>query len=313
MGLLAKLKVKTILQAIQRVSLLCKQCVDDLSFLSSQEGCEVHYTPWMFTSPETWRSGRFSTFRARWRWFRAGVLSRLQLTPLCLFVCRNSFNSPIWAPHWAPKSVTNTSFILSVLLDTLQLATGATGLWSQGTTAVIHGCSIRALGPILGDTTLLVDCTPSAALWNWVPSRVLPRERDKQVSFSVTLLRIGSLRLEGCDNHTVVSNTQVQGLHMWHTGHCSKTASWAITLTTRWNLDDKTELRREWKPWEVPAVYYWYLTVWWSLCYSYFPEVRRPFYRLNLTTGISSTLCKIVPKGLRGVPTIPYPFGWPPH
>ena len=62
--------------------------------------------------------------------------------------------------------LTNISLILSVLLGTLQLATGATGLWSQGATVVIHGCSTRALGPILGETTLLVDWTPSTALWN---------------------------------------------------------------------------------------------------------------------------------------------------
>ena len=62
--------------------------------------------------------------------------------------------------------VTNISLILSVLLDTLQSATGATGLYSQGVTAVVHGCSIHALGPILGETTLLVGWAPSAMLWN---------------------------------------------------------------------------------------------------------------------------------------------------
>ena len=51
--------------------------------------------------------------------------------------------------------VTNISLILLILLDTLQSATGATGLFSQGVTAVVHGCSVRALGPILGETTLL--------------------------------------------------------------------------------------------------------------------------------------------------------------
>ena len=47
--------------------------------------------------------------------------------------------------------VTNISFKVLVLLDTLQLATGATGLYSQGVTAVVHGCSIRALGHNLGE------------------------------------------------------------------------------------------------------------------------------------------------------------------
>ena len=37
---------------------------------------------------------------------------------------------------------------LLVLLDTLQLAAGATGLYSQGVTAVVHGCSICALGQL---------------------------------------------------------------------------------------------------------------------------------------------------------------------
>ena len=57
--------------------------------------------------------------------------------------------------------------------------------------------------------------------------------------------------------------------------------------------------------WEVPAVYYWYLTVWWSLWQFY--------YRGYLTTGISSTLKQIVPQGSGGVPTIPNTLGWPPH
>ena len=64
------------------------------------------------------------------------------------------------------QDVTNISLLLLVLLNTLQSATGATGLLSQGATAVVHGCSIHALGPILGETTLLVDWAPSATLWN---------------------------------------------------------------------------------------------------------------------------------------------------
>ena len=51
-------------------------------------------------------------------------------------------------------SVTNISFVLLVLLNTLQLATGATGLFSQGATVVVLGCSTHALGPILGEFTL---------------------------------------------------------------------------------------------------------------------------------------------------------------
>ena len=37
------------------------------------------------------------------------------------------------------------------------------------------------------------------------------------------------------------------------------------------------------------------------------------FYRVYLTTGISSTLEQIVPKGPGGVLTIPYTLDWPPH
>ena len=69
-------------------------------------------------------------------------------------------------PTLGTKVCHDISLLLLVLLDTLQLATGATGFWSQGATAVVHGWSIRALGPILGETTLLVDWAPPATLWN---------------------------------------------------------------------------------------------------------------------------------------------------
>ena len=45
-------------------------------------------------------------------------------------------------------NVTNSSFNQLVLLDTLQLATGATGLFSQLVTAVVHGHSVCALDHI---------------------------------------------------------------------------------------------------------------------------------------------------------------------
>ena len=137
----------------------------------------------------------FSRFRIRWCRSRRGGLSCLRLTMLHLICNSDPFTSPIWVPYWAPKSVTNISLILLVWFNTLQLATGATGLWSQGATAVVHGCSIHALGPILGETTLLVDWAPSTALSN--------------------------LQMEGCDNHTVIRNVQVQRLNTWHTGHSS--------------------------------------------------------------------------------------------
>ena len=46
-----------------------------------------------------------------------------------------------------PKSVTSISLYQLVLLDALQLAAGATGLFSQGVTSVVHGCSVCALDP----------------------------------------------------------------------------------------------------------------------------------------------------------------------
>ena len=49
--------------------------------------------------------------------------------------------------------VTNISFYQLVLLDTLQLAAGATGLFCQGATVVVHGCSICVLGPIVSQIT----------------------------------------------------------------------------------------------------------------------------------------------------------------
>ena len=42
--------------------------------------------------------------------------------------------------------VTSISLYQLVLLDALQIAAGATGLFSQGATAVVHGCSVHALG-----------------------------------------------------------------------------------------------------------------------------------------------------------------------
>ena len=49
--------------------------------------------------------------------------------------------------------VTSISLYQLVLLDALQLATGATGLFSQGVTAVVHGCSVCALDHNLGEET----------------------------------------------------------------------------------------------------------------------------------------------------------------
>ena len=47
-------------------------------------------------------------------------------------------------------SVFNISSNQQILLDTLQLATGAVGLFSQWMTAVVHGYSVHALGQHFG-------------------------------------------------------------------------------------------------------------------------------------------------------------------
>ena len=56
-------------------------------------------------------------------------------------------------------SVTNISLLLLVLLGTFQLATGATGLFSQWVTAVVHGCSVHALGHNLDDGIAFIMAT----------------------------------------------------------------------------------------------------------------------------------------------------------
>ena len=83
--------------------------------------------------------------------------------------------------------VTNISLLLLVLLDTLQLAPGATGLFSQGVEAVVHGCSIHALDPRVNPYTAggvsagLHRCQSCKALL-WVPSGVLPqKDTNKQL------------------------------------------------------------------------------------------------------------------------------------
>ena len=43
--------------------------------------------------------------------------------------------------------VTSISLYQLDFLNTLQLPAGAIGLSSQGVTAVVHGCSVHALGP----------------------------------------------------------------------------------------------------------------------------------------------------------------------
>ena len=73
--------------------------------------------------------------------------------------------------------VTNISLLLLVLLNTLQLATGATGLFSQGVTAVVHGCFVCALGHNLGEEIVL----------SWLPSRRVLRAQGNTPDFIVEL------------------------------------------------------------------------------------------------------------------------------
>ena len=61
------------------------------------------------------------------------------------------YNISIWGPYQF-RNLYSISFNQLFLLDTLQLAAGATGFFSQGlTAAVVHGCSACALGLILGE------------------------------------------------------------------------------------------------------------------------------------------------------------------
>ena len=86
----------------------------------------------------------------------------------CTLLIRNNLLVDVIFPRWLfieikkqIKEITFTSISLYqlVLLDALQLATGATGLFSQGVTAVVHGCSVCALGHNLGEETGFITAT----------------------------------------------------------------------------------------------------------------------------------------------------------
>ena len=64
---------------------------------------------------------------------------------LLLVLFKTGYN--LFGTFFGNKCVTSISLYQLVLLDALQLAAGATGLFSQGVTAVVHGCSVCALGP----------------------------------------------------------------------------------------------------------------------------------------------------------------------
>ena len=166
----------------------------------------------------------FGMIRSQWSHPGQGVVLRLGLTTLHFLMYGFRFSLPIWAPHWTPKSVTNISLLLLVLLDTLQLATEATGLFSQGVTAVVHGCSIHALGKSLHcrrgvgwSPPVLV--TSHAKLNSEYPLEY-SYERTQTSSFSCKVYwetGTGSWKL--CHNNTMECNTQVQTLHCRCTCH----------------------------------------------------------------------------------------------
>ena len=82
--------------------------------------------------------------------------------------------------------VTNISLLL-------QLAAGATGLFSQGATAVVHGCSIHALGP-KGESSHCrrgVDWSPPVSIMQSLALSTLwstPAKGHKQAAFHVRFI-----------------------------------------------------------------------------------------------------------------------------
>ena len=100
----------------------------------------------------------------------------------------HQFGSHIW--H---HSLTNISLLLLVLLDTLQLAAGATELFSQGATAVVHGCSVCALGPRVNPYTArgVSAWAPPVSITqhsNLSTLRSTPTKGHKQAAFHVRFI-----------------------------------------------------------------------------------------------------------------------------
>ena len=78
------------------------------------------------------------------------IRNYLQYVIICFWIgrCKYLIATFVWnVLLFSKQLVTSISLYQLVLLDALQLAAGATGLFSQGVTAVVHGCSVRALGP----------------------------------------------------------------------------------------------------------------------------------------------------------------------
>ena len=93
-----------------------------------------------------------------------------------------------WAPHWAPRSVTSISLYQLVLLDALQLAAGATGLFSGGDISCLWVfCSCT--GPKGESYTQLegwqlVSWVAITVIWNRVHSGGYSHQRTQTSSFS---------------------------------------------------------------------------------------------------------------------------------
>ena len=162
---------------------LYKQCVDDLSFLSSQEGCGIHYAPWMFKSVRLSLFHRLETFRSHWAIpEQEGCHVIAGCAPLFLLQITNA------SPTLGAK-VCHQYFLYSIdLLNTLQLVTGATGLWSQGWQQLFMGVLFMHWTRSKVIITCLTMLPSSTALWFWVPSRVLLREWDKLEASSVIFI-----------------------------------------------------------------------------------------------------------------------------
>ena len=92
--------------------------------------------------------------------------------------------------HQSP--VTSISLYQLVFLNAFQLAAGATGLSSQGVTAVVHGCSVHALGPRVnlthaaGGVAISVTCDYHANREQSTLWRILSgKDTNKQLSCKV--------------------------------------------------------------------------------------------------------------------------------
>ena len=123
-------------------------------------------------------------------------LAKLQNTNRFQYIYRFGYN--VFSFIETLEIVTNITFNQLVLLDTLQLVAGATGFLSQGVTAVVHVCSVCALGRISGEITLLLAGGVTLSVhqylpWQcngWVPSGVLLWEEHKLSAFCAIFIEV---------------------------------------------------------------------------------------------------------------------------